>query len=129
MVDSIIELPESQGYDAVLVAADQHMKRAHFIPLVSSVSAEGSARLFRDHVWKHHSWAKKIITDWGTQFTARFMWALNQLLSMEMALSMAYHPQTDGQMERINQELEQFLWLYINHMQTDWADWLLLRQA
>jgi hypothetical protein len=59
----IIELPESQGYDTVLVAADQHTKRAHFIPSVSLVSAEGSAQLFRDHMWKHHGWAKKIITD------------------------------------------------------------------
>jgi hypothetical protein len=63
MVDFIIELPESQGSNAVLVAADYHTKRAHFIPLVSSVSTEGSTWLFRDHVWKHHSWAKKIITD------------------------------------------------------------------
>jgi hypothetical protein len=70
--DFIVELPESQGYDAVLVAADQHMKRVHFIPSVSSVSTEGSMQLFRDHVWKHHGWAKKIITDQGTQFTARF---------------------------------------------------------
>jgi hypothetical protein len=122
--DFIVELPESQGYDAVLVAADWHTKRVHFIPLVSSVSAEGSVRLFRDHMWKYHSWAKKIITDRGTQFAARFMRALNQLLGMETALSTAYHPQMDGQMERINQELEQFLWLYVNHMQTDWADWL-----
>jgi hypothetical protein len=52
------------------------------------------------------------------------MRALNQLLSMETALSTAYHPQTDGQTEQINQELEQFLRLYVNHMQTDWADWL-----
>jgi hypothetical protein len=49
---------------------------------------------------------------------------LNQLLGMETALSMAYHPQTDSQTEWINQELEQYLHLYINHMQTDWADWL-----
>jgi hypothetical protein len=58
------------------------------------------------------------------QFAAQFTRALNQLLSVEMALSMAYHPQMDSQMEQINQELEQFLWLYINHMQMDWADWL-----
>jgi hypothetical protein len=43
---------------------------------------------------------------------------------MEMALSMAYHPQMDGQTEWLNQELEQYLWLYVNHMQTDGADWL-----
>jgi hypothetical protein len=49
------------------------------------------------------------------------MQALNQLLGTEMALSMAYHPQTDGQTEQINQELEQFLQLYVNQ---DWADWL-----
>jgi hypothetical protein len=62
-VDFIVELPKSQGYDTVLVAANWHMKRAHLMPSASSVSAEGSAWLFRDHVWKHHSWAKKIITD------------------------------------------------------------------
>jgi hypothetical protein len=75
-------------------------------------------------VWKHHGWAQKIITDRGTQFAAKFTRALNQLLRMETALSTAYHPQTDGQTERINQELEQYLRLYVNHMQTDWADWL-----
>jgi hypothetical protein len=62
-VDFIVELPESQGYDAILVAANHHTKCAHFVPLVSAVSAEGMARLFRDHVWKHHGWAQKIIMD------------------------------------------------------------------
>jgi hypothetical protein len=124
MADFIVELPESQGYNAILVAADRHTKRAHFVPSVSAVSAEGMARLFQDHVWKHHGWAQKIITDRGTQFTAKFTRALNQLLGMETALSMAYHPQMDGQTEWLNQELEQYLQLYVNHMQTDWADWL-----
>jgi hypothetical protein len=49
---------------------------------------------------------------------------LNQLLGVEMAPSMAYHPQMDGQTEQINQELKQYLQLYVNHMQTNWADWL-----
>jgi hypothetical protein len=89
-----------------------------------AVSTEGSARFFHDHVWKHHGWAKKIITDRGTQFAVKFIRMLNQLLGMETALSMACHPQMDGQTEWINQELEQYLCLYINHMQTDWADWL-----
>jgi transposase InsO family protein len=124
MADFIVELPESQGYNVILVAADHHTKRAHFVPSVSAVSAEGTACLFQDHVWKHHGWAQKIIMDRGTQFMAKFTRALNQLLGMETALSMAYHPQTDGQTEWLNQELEQYLWLYVNHMQTDWADWL-----
>jgi hypothetical protein len=61
------------------------------------------------------------------QFAVKFTCALNQLLGMEMALSMVYHPQTDSQMEWINQEeLKQYLCLYINHMQMDWANWLLI---
>jgi hypothetical protein len=122
--DFIVELPESQGYDAILVAANRHTKHAHFVPSVSAVSAEGTACLFCDHVWKHHGWAQKIITDRGTQFMAKFTRALNQLLGMETALSTAYHPQTDGQTEQINQELKQYLRLYVNHMQIDWVDWL-----
>jgi hypothetical protein len=124
MVDFIVQLPELQGYDTILVTADCHTKCAHFIPSVMTVSTEGRAQLFRDHVWKHHGWAKKIVTDQGMQFTVKFTCMLNQLLGMETALSMAYHPQMDSQTEQINQELEQYLCLYINHMQTDWADWL-----
>jgi hypothetical protein len=120
----IVELPESQGYDVILVAADRHTKCVHFVPSVLAVSAKGTACLFWDHMWKHHGWAQKIITDQGTQFVVKFTHALNQLLRMETALSMAYHPQTDGRTKWLNQELEQYLWLYVNHMQTDWADWL-----
>jgi hypothetical protein len=116
--DFIMELPESQGYNAILVAANHHTKCAHFVPSVSAVSAKGTARLFWDHMWKHHRWAQKIITDQGTQFMAKFTCALNQLLGMETALSMAYHPQMDGQTEQLNQELEQYLQLYVTHMQT-----------
>jgi hypothetical protein len=124
MVDFIVQLSESQGYDAILVAANHHTKCAHFVPSVTAVSTEGSAQLFCNHMWKHHRWAKKIITDRGKQFAMKFTHALNQLLRMEMALSTAYHPQTDGQTEWINQELEQYLCLCVNHMQMDWADWL-----
>jgi hypothetical protein len=124
MADFIMELPESQGYNVILVAANCHTKHAHFVPSVLAVSAKGTVCLFCNHVWKHHSWAQKIFMDQGTQFAAKFTCILNQLLSMEMALSTTYHPQMDRQTEQINQELEQYLWLYINHMQTNWADWL-----
>jgi hypothetical protein len=62
-VDFIVQLPELQGYNTILVAADHHTKYVHFIPSVTAVSTEGSTQLFCDHVWKHHGWAKKIITD------------------------------------------------------------------
>jgi hypothetical protein len=63
MADFIVQLPESQGYDMILVTANHHTKCAHFIPSVMAVSTEGSTQLFCDHVWKHHGWARKIVTD------------------------------------------------------------------
>jgi hypothetical protein len=74
--DFIVELPESQGYNVILVAADRHTKCAHFVSSVLAVSTESTAHLFWDYVWKHHGWAQKIITDQGTQFMAKFTHAL-----------------------------------------------------
>jgi hypothetical protein len=89
-----------------------------------NLSAEGAAKLFRDNIWKDHGWPQKIITDRGMQFAAKFVTALNSLLGITTALSTAYHPETDGQTEHVNQELEQYLQLYMNFMQTDWNEWL-----
>jgi hypothetical protein len=122
--DFITQLPLSLGFDAIFVVVDRFTKRAHFIPTTSALSAEGAARLFRDHIWKSHGWPKKIISDRGTQFAAKFTAELNKLLGIDTALSTAYHPQTDGQTERTNQELEQYLRLYTNFMQSDWSEWL-----
>jgi len=122
--DLIVELPNSNGYDAVFVVVDRFTKRAHFIPTFTTLAASGAARLFRDHVWTQHGWPKKIISDRGQQFAAKFTLELNKLLGIQTALSTAYHPQTDGQTERTNQELEQYLWVYTNFMQDDWSDWL-----
>jgi hypothetical protein len=114
----------SQGYDAILVVANQFSKHAHFMTTMSNISAEGNTQLFHINVWKHHRWMQKIITDQGTQFAAKFMWALNDLLGVETALSAMYHPQMDGQTKWINQELEQYLQLYTNFMQSNWVEWL-----
>ena len=122
--DFIVELPKSSNYDTVFVVVDRFTKRAHFIPTVTTVTAEETAALFRDHVYRHHGWPKKIISDRGTQFAAKFTVALNKLLGVQTALSTAYHPETDGQTERTNMELEQYLRLYTNFMQDDWSDWL-----
>jgi hypothetical protein len=62
----IVELPKSQGYDVILMAANCHTKHVYFVPSVLAVSTEGTMHLFQDHMWKHHRWAQKIITDQGT---------------------------------------------------------------
>jgi len=71
-----------------------------------------------------HRLPESIISDGGVQFVAGMMKELNNLLGIQMKLSTAYHPQTDGQMERINQELEQYLRVFIDHRQEQWSNWL-----
>ena len=86
----------------------------------------GTAKLFRDHVWKQFGIPRKVISDRGPQFAAQFMKDLHQLVGMKTNISTAYHPQTDGQTERMNQEIEQYLRIFVNERQTDWVDWLSL---
>jgi len=96
----------------------------HFIPTTEKTLAEGLARLFRDNVWKLHSLPESIISDRGPQFAAGLMKELNEMLGIKSKLSMAFHPQTDGQTERVNQELEQYLRMFIDHRQKQWPEWL-----
>ena len=96
----------------------------HFIPTTEKTSAEGLAKLFRDNVQKLHGLPESIISDREPQFVAELMRELNRMLGIESKLSTAFHPQTDGQMERVNQELEQYLRMFINHRQEQWPDWL-----
>ena len=102
MADFITKLPLAQGYDTILVVCDQLTKMAHFIPTIEKTSAEGLARLFRDHVWKLHGLPESIISDRGAQFAANLMKELNQILGIKTKLLTAFHPQMDGQMERVN---------------------------
>jgi len=90
---------------------------AHFVVTTEKTSAEGLAKLFRDNVWKLHRLLESIVLDRGMQFAAGIIKELNNLLGIQTKLSTAYHPQTDGQTERINQELEQYLRVFIDHKQ------------
>src|SRR5882762_3308185 len=96
----------------------------HIMPTTSLVMAEGVARLFLDNVWKLHGLPEKVLSDRGPQFASKVMREINRLLGIKTATSMAFHPQTDGQTEQINQEIEQYLRLFVNHQQTDWMNWL-----
>jgi len=96
----------------------------YFIPTTEKTSAEGLAHLFRDNVWKLHRLPDSIISDRGLQFAAGIMKELNRILEIETKLFMVFHPQTDSQMERMDQELEQYLQIFIDHQQEQWLEWL-----
>jgi hypothetical protein len=127
-VDLITGLPKSQGNDSIMVVVDRLSKMIHVIPTTETVTSEGVARHFRDNVWKLHGLPEQVISDRGTQFVSGFMKELYGLLGIKMAPSTAYHPQTDGQTERVNQEIEQYLRVFVNHRQDDWAEWLPLAE-
>ena len=122
--DFITKLPLAQEYDAILVVVDRFTKIGHFIPTTERTSAEGLARLFRDNIWKLYGLPDSIISDRGPQFAAGIMKELNCMLGIETKLSTAFHPQTDGQTERMNQELEQYLQTFIDYRQEQWPEWL-----
>lgn len=122
--DLITQLPQSSGYDAILVVVDRLTKQAHFVPTTSDVDAPGIAELFLSSVWKLHGTPREVISDRGPQFAAKFLRQVFKCLGIRSTLSTAYHPQTDGQTERVNQELEQYLRAFINYRQSDWASLL-----
>jgi len=123
-VNFITKLPMYKGHDSILVVYDRFSKMSHFVATTEKTTAKGLARLFRDNVWKLHRLLESVILDRGPQFAAELTRELNKILRIETKLSMAYHPETNEQMERTNQELEQYLRIYVNHRQNNWAEWL-----
>ena len=123
-VDFVVELPESSGHDAIMTVVDAVSKRVHFILTYTTVTAKGAARLFFHYVWKLHGLPKCVVSDHRSQFIALFTKELYRLLGIWMSSSTAWHPQTDRQTECINQELNQFLCLFVNEQQNDWYNLL-----
>jgi len=123
-VDFITKLPVVAGKDAILVVCDRLSKMTHFVATTEGTSAEGLARLFRDNVWKLHGLPESVVLDRGPQFAAELTKELNRMLGIKTKLSTVFHPQMDGQTERMNQELEQYLRLFVEHRQKDWLEWL-----
>ena len=121
-VDFITKLPVVAGKDVVLVVCDRLSKITHFVATTEGMSAEGLARLFWDNVWKLHGLPESVVSDRGPQFAVELTKELNRMLGIKTKLSTAFHPQTDGQTERMNQELEQYLWFFIKHRQKDWPE-------
>ena len=123
-VDFITKLPVVAEKDAILVVCDRLSKITHFVATTKGTSVEGLARLFRDNVWKLHRLPESVVSDRGPQFAAELTKELNRMLEIRTKLSTAFHPQTDGQTERMNQELEQYLRFFIENRQKDWPELL-----
>jgi len=103
---------------------DSVSKRVHFVPMHTTVTAEEAARLFLHHIWKLHSLPKCVVSNHGPQFIASFTKELYRLLGIQLSSSTAWHPQMDRQTEHVNQELNQFLRLFVNKRQNDWYNLL-----
>ena len=123
-VDFITKLLLTQGYDSILVVVDRLTKMVYFISTTKKTLVEELAMLFRDNMWKLHRLPESIISDRGPQFMAGIMQELNRILGIKSKLSTIFHSQTDRQTERVNQELEQYLRMFIDYRQKQWPDWL-----
>lgn len=126
-VDFVGPLPESQGYDTIMVVVDRLSKMKHYVACKAGeggVGAESTAKLFLANVWKLHGFPDSIVSDRGVAFVSHFWAHLCALLRTSRKLSTAYHPETDGQTEISNKEMERFLRAYTNFQQDDWEAWL-----
>src|SRR5260221_9717672 len=115
------ELLDSKGYNAVLMVVDRLSKWIHAIPTVTSLDSAGVAWLFLEHIWHHHGLLEEVISDHRSTFVSNFSRKLTPLLAVKLTPSTSYHPQTDGQTEHVNQEIEAYLWVFMSHRQADWA--------
>ena len=122
MVDFITKLPIVARKDVILVVCDKLFKMTHFVATTEGILAEGLVRLFKNNVWKLHGLLESVVLDRGLQFMVELTKKLNRMLRIETRLLTVFHPQTDGQTEQINQELEQYLKLFVDHRQKDWLE-------
>ena len=131
-MDFITGLPPSkscgQVYDAILVIVDRFTKIARYVPVRKTIDAPELADTLIKAWVKDFGLPDSIVSDRGSVFTAKFWSSLCYYLKIKRRLSTAFHPQTDGQTERQNQTLEQYLRAFTNYQQDDWADLLPLAE-
>ena len=113
-MDFIVGLPWSNGYNAIHIVVCRLTKMRHFIPYRDTCIAEQLADLYAWNIFRLHGLPKTVVSDRGTQFITKFWKGLCKILKIEALLSTPYHPETDGQTERINAILKQYLRAYIN---------------
>lgn len=127
-MDFVTGLPWSEGFDAIWVVVDRLTKQRHLIPCTTNIDSAGLADLFIREVFRLHGLPDTIVSDRGPQFAAGFWKRLCARLGVQPKLSTPFHPQTDGQTERINATMEQYLRNYVTYLQDDWSKWLPLAE-
>jgi hypothetical protein len=127
-IDFVEGLPLSEGANTILVVVDRFTKYAHFVPMKHPFSAPQVARVFVDSVVKLHGMPRSIVSDRGAIFTSLFWRQLFDKLGTKLKFTTAYHPQTDGQTERVNQSLEMYLRCSIQDHPKNWKQWLSLAE-
>ncbi|KAH9722467.1 Endonuclease [Citrus sinensis] len=127
-MDFITSLPKSEGCGSIMVVVDRYNKYATFIAAPVDCKADEAARLFVKHIVKLWGVPKSIVSDRDPRFTGRFWTELFKMLGTDLKFSTSFHPQTDGQTERINGLLEMYLRHYVSTHQRDWAKLLDITQ-
>jgi hypothetical protein len=124
-MDFITGLPTStKQNDAIMVVVDKLSKSAHFIPIKSTCKAIDIANIFMKEIFRLHGMPEEIVSDRDTKFTSNFWKSLMAGLKTKLLFSIAYHPKTDGQTERVNQILEDMLRMHVMHQPKKWEDYL-----
>ena len=124
-MDLITQLPQSNGHNAILTIVDQGcFWAATFLPCSMTITGEGIAKLYLQHIFPWFGVPTKMISDRDPCFTSHFAKALTTKLKINCNISTAFHPQTDSLSEWKNQWVEQYLWMYMMAWQDDWDKWL-----
>ena len=127
-MDFIEQLPSSSSFTTILVIIDQLSKQAIFIPTHDTITSPELTQLFLLHVFTKHGVPAHVTSDQGSEFVLHFFRSLGKALDMKLHFTLDYHPEGDGQTERANQTLEQYLRMYCNYQQDNWSDLLPLTE-
>ena len=123
-LDLIVSLPLSNTYDAIFVIVDRFSKMSHFIPTTTNVTTPQLAQLFLDNIVRLHGFPRSIVSDRDPKFLSHFWQELFSLVDTTLRFSTANHPQTDGQTERTNRTLEQYLRIFARYKSAQWSTFL-----
>ncbi len=123
-LDFVSGLPPSKGNTVILTVVDRFSKVVHFIPLPKLPSARETAQLMVDHVFRLHGLPVDVVSDRGPQFASRFWKEFCRQIGASASLSSGFHPQTNGQCERANQDLERMLRCLTSNNPSSWCQQL-----